>query len=54
MDNKTGSRKYWEKVLQKKRDIEVDNNGNTSERFYKDEENINENKTTQVDTEIEE
>ena len=34
------------------RDIEADNNDNTSERFYQDEENILENEATQVDTEF--
>ena len=39
------------KVLQKEKDIEVNNNDNTGERFYQDEENIHENEATQVDTE---
>ena len=34
------------KVLQKEKDIEINNNGNTGERFYQDEENIHENETT--------
>ena len=38
------------KVLQKEKDIEVNNNDNTGERFYQDEENIHENEATQVDT----
>ena len=38
------------KILQKERDIEVNNNGNIGERFYQDEENIHENEATQVDT----
>ena len=38
-------------VLQKEKDIEVNNNDNTSERFCQDEENIHENEATQVDTE---
>ena len=39
------------KELQKEKDREVNNNDNTRERFYQDEENIHENKATQVDTE---
>ena len=39
------------RVLQKEKDIEINNNGNTGERFYQDEENIHENEATQVDTE---
>ena len=39
------------KVLQKEKDIKVNNNDSTGERFYQDEENIHENKATQVDTE---
>ena len=39
------------KVLQKEKDIEVNNNDNTGERFYQNEENIQENEATQVDTE---
>ena len=31
--------------------MEVNNNDNTGEQFYKDEENIHENDATQVDTE---
>ena len=38
-------------VLQKEKDIEIDNNDNTGERFYKDEENIHKNEATQVNTE---
>ena len=38
-------------VLQKEKDIEVNNNDNTGERLYQDEENIHENEVTQVDTE---
>ena len=40
-----------QKVLQKEKDIEVNNNDNTGERFYQDEENIHENEATQVYTE---
>ena len=39
------------KVLQKEKDIEVNNNDNTRERFYQDGENIQENEATEVDTE---
>ena len=39
------------KVLKKEKDIEVNNNDNTSEQFYQDEENIHKNEATQVDTE---
>ena len=39
------------KVLQKEKDIEVNSNDNTGEQFYHDEENIHNNKATQVDTE---
>ena len=39
------------KVLQKEKDIEVNNNDNTGEQFYQDEDNIHENQATQVDTE---
>ena len=39
------------KALQNEKDIEVNNNDNTGERFYQDEENIYENEATQVDTE---
>ena len=39
------------KVLQKERDIEINNNDNTGERFYQDEENIHQNEATQADTE---
>ena len=35
------------KVLQKEKDVEVNNNHNTGEWFYQDEENIHENETTQ-------
>ena len=38
-------------VLQKEKEIEVNNNGNTVEWFYQYEENIHKNKHTQVDTE---
>ena len=38
------------KVLQKEKDVEVNNNDNTSEQFYQDEENIHDSKVTQVDT----
>ena len=38
------------KVLQKEKDIEINNNDNTGRRFYQDKENIHENKATQVDT----
>ena len=37
------------KVLEKEKDIEINNNGNTGERFNQDEENIYESKVTQVD-----
>ena len=37
------------KVLEKEKDIEINNNGNTGERFNQDEENIHESKVTQVD-----
>ena len=39
------------KVLEKEKDIEVNNNDNTNKQFYQDQENINENEVTQVDTE---
>ena len=39
------------KVLQKEKDIEVNNNVSTGERLYLDEESMHENKDTQVDTE---
>ena len=39
------------KVLQKEKDVEVNNNDNTGERFYQHEENIHENEATQVGTE---
>ena len=39
------------KVLEKEKDIEVNNYGNTDERFYQDEENIHENEATQADKE---
>ena len=39
------------KVLQKEKDIEVNNNDNAGERFYQGKENIHNNKATQVDTE---
>ena len=39
------------KVLEKEKDIEVKNNGNTSEHFYQDEENIHKKEYTKVDTE---
>ena len=38
------------KVLQKEKDIEVINNDNTDERFYQDEENIQEKEVAQVNT----
>ena len=38
-------------VLQKEKDIEIDNNDNTGERFYKDKKNIHKNEATQVNTE---
>ena len=34
------------KVLQKEKDIEVNNNDNTGEQFYQDEDNIHENQAT--------
>ena len=37
------------KVLEKEKDIEINNNGNTGERFNQDEENIHESEITQVD-----
>ena len=43
--------KIRQKVLQKEKDIEVNNNDNTGKWFYQDEENIHENEATQVDTE---
>ena len=39
------------KLLRREKDIEVDNNDNTGYRFYQNEENIHENKATQVHTE---
>ena len=39
------------KVLQKEKDIEVNNSDNTGERFYQDEEKLHENKATRADTE---
>ena len=39
------------KVLQKEKDMEINNNNNTGERFYQDEENIHEYEATQVATE---
>ena len=39
------------KILQKEKDIDVNNNDNTGEQFDQDEENIHKNETTQVDTE---
>ena len=39
------------RLLQKEKDIQVNNNGNTGERFYRDEDNTHENKATQVDRE---
>ena len=39
------------KVLQKEKDIEVNNNDNTGEQFYQVEESIHENEATQVNTE---
>ena len=39
------------KVLQKEKDLEVNNNDKTGERFYQDEENIHENEATLFDTE---
>ena len=41
---------FSRKVLQKEKDIEVNNNDNTGERLYQNEENMHENKATQVDT----
>ena len=38
------------KVLKKEKDIEINNNDNTGERFYQDDENIQENEATQIDT----
>ena len=48
MDNKTGIRRN---ILQKEKDIDVNNNNNIGKQFYQDEENIHESETTQVDTE---
>ena len=42
---------YERRYFKKKKDIEVDNNDNTCERFYKNEENVFENKATQLDIE---
>ena len=39
------------KVFQKEKDIELNNNDNTGERFDQDEENIHGNEATQADTE---
>ena len=39
------------RLLQKEKDIQVNNNGNTGERFYRDEDNTHENKATLVDRE---
>ena len=39
------------RLLQKEKDIQVNNNGNTGERFYQDEDNTHESKATQVDRE---
>ena len=39
------------RLLQKEKDIHVNNNGNTGERFYRDEDNTHENKATLVDRE---
>ena len=36
------------KVLQKEKDIEVNNNDNTGEGFYQDEENMHENEATRL------
>ena len=38
------------KVLQKEKDVEVNNNDNTGERYYQDEENIHENEIIQANT----
>ena len=38
------------KVLQKEKDLEVNNNDKTGERFYQDEENIHKNEATLFDT----
>ena len=48
MNSKTRIRKH-KKVLQKEKDMEVDNNDNAGKHFYQDEKNINENEATQVD-----
>ena len=42
---------YERRYFKKKKDIEVDNNDNTCEQFYKNEENVFENEATQLDTE---
>ena len=39
------------KVLQKEKDIEINNNDNTGEQFYQDEGNVHENEATQAGTE---
>ena len=39
------------RLLQKEKDIDINNNDKTGKQFYKDEENIHENEATQVDTE---
>ena len=39
------------KVLQKEKDIKINNNDNTGEQFYQDEENTHENEAIQVDSE---
>ena len=39
------------KVLRKEKDVEVNNNDNTGERFHQDEENIHENEAIQADKE---
>ena len=39
------------KVLQKEKEIEVNNNDNNGEQFYQNHKNIHKNESTQVDTE---
>ena len=39
------------RVLHKEKDTKANNNGNTSEQFYQDEENIHKTEATHADTE---
>ena len=48
---KLGLENIRRKVLQKEKDVEVNNNDNTGEWFYQDEENIHENEAIQFYTE---